>query len=187
MRYLPGTVIEVEDGRLQFGFANLSPLFSATKGLTLSQICEIAGIEPTTVQNWIKRGWVAHPENKRYAENHLARIIILGMLRGAFQLERIAVILRFVNGSADDRGDDIIPDETLYTHLCRIIDAVETARLTEPDGVRAAIEKDIADYAEPYPGAREKLTAALTVMTMAYIASSIKSLAEKMCDETIGN
>lgn len=186
MRYLPGTVIEVEDGRLRFGFANLSPLFNATKGLTLSQICEIAGIEPTTVQNWIKRGWVAHPDNKRYAENHLARIIILGMLRGAFQLERIAVILRFVNGSADDRGDDIIPDETLYTHLCRIIDTVETERLTTPEAVAAAIDASISEYAEPYPGAKAKLTDALTVMTLAYIASSIKGMAERLCDERIG-
>ena len=42
-----------------------------------------------------------------------------------------------------------------------LIDTVETGRLTDPDSVRAAIEKDIADYAEPYPGAREKLTDAL--------------------------
>lgn len=186
MRFLPGTVIEVEDGRLQYGFANLSPLFSATKGLTLSQICEIAGIEPTTVQNWIKRGWVAHPDNKRYAENHLARIIILGMLRGAFQLERIAVILRYVNGSADDRNDDIIPDAALYTHLCRIIDEVETRHLTTPEEIAAVIDGSISDYTGPFPGARDKLVAALTVMVLAYIASSIKSMAEKMCDDVIG-
>ena len=96
------------------------------------------------------------------------------------------MILRFVNGSADERGDDIIPDETLYTHLCRIIDTVETERLTTPEAVAAAIDASISEYAEPYPGAKAKLTDALTVMTLAYIASSIKGMAERLCDERIG-
>lgn len=182
---LPGTVIEVEEGRILYGFSNLSPLFRATKGLTLSQICEIAGIEPTTVQNWIKRGWVAHPENKRYAENHLARIIILGMLRGSFQLEKIAVILRYINGSADDRNDDIIPDASLYTHLCRIIDRVLTAGITDAERIRQCVDESIAQYTEPYAGAREKLVSALTVMTLSYIASEIKAKAEQIFEEEI--
>ena len=185
MRTLPGTVIEVEDGRLLYGFANLSPLFSATRGLTLSQICEIAGIEPTTVQNWIKRGWVAHPDNKRYAENHLARVILLGMLRGAFQLEKLAVILRFVNGSADDRGDDIIPDAALYTLLCQVIDEVEQKNLTDAEAIRAVADAHIVDYREPFEGARNKLVCALTVMTLSYIASRIKDTAEKLYAEEI--
>lgn len=182
---LPGTVIEVEEGRIIYGFSNLSPLFTATKGLTLSQICEIAGIEPTTVQNWIKRGWVAHPENKRYAENHLARIIILGMLRGSFQLEKIAVILRYINGSADDRNDDIIPDAALYTHLCRIIDRVLTAGITDAEGIRTCVDESMTEYDEPFAGARRKLVSALTVMTLSYIASEIKAKAEKIFEEEI--
>ncbi len=178
MRTLPGTAIEIEDGRLPFGFANLAPLFSVTGGLTLSQICEIAGTELTTVQNWIKRGWVAHPENKRYRENHLARIIILNMLRSAFQLEKIAVILRFINGSADDRGDDIIPDGALYTDLCVIIDRVLSENITDVPGIRAVIGECIAQYMEPFEGAKEKLVSALTVMTLAYLASELKQQAE---------
>ncbi len=184
--YLPGTAVEVEEGRLQFGFANLAGLFSVTGGLTLSQICEIAGVELTTVQNWIKRGWVAHPEQKRYRENHLARIIILNMLRSSFQLEKIAVILRFVNGSADDRADDIIPDSALYTHLCVIIDRVLADNVTDAPGVHACVESCLTEYAEPFEGAREKLVTALTVMTLAYIASEIKRKAETLYDENIG-
>ncbi len=180
MMYLPGTAVEVEEGRLQFGFANLAGLFSVTGGLTLSQICEIAGVELTTVQNWIKRGWVAHPEQKRYRENHLARIIILNMLRSSFQLEKIAVILRYVNGSADDRADDIIPDGALYTHLCVAIDRVLMENITDTDGVRGCVDACLADYAEPYGGAREKLVTALTVMTLAYLASEIKRKAETL-------
>ena len=180
MRTLPGTAIQIEDGRLQFGFANLASLFSVTGGLTLSQICEIAGTELTTVQNWIKRGWVAHPEHKRYRENHLARIVILNMLRSAFQLEKIAVILRYINGSADDRGDDIIPDSALYTHLCVIIDRVLTENVNSPEGVKHAVEACLAEYTGPFAGAREKLVSALTVMTLAFLASEIKQQAETL-------
>ena len=177
---LPGTAVTIEDGRLIYGFANLASLFSVTGGLTLSQICEIAGTELTTVQNWIKRGWVAHPENKRYRENHLARIVILNMLRPAFQLEKIAVILRYINGSADDRGDDIIPDAALYTHLCVIIDSVLAENAPGAREVRAIVDQNVQQYAEPFPGAREKLITALTVMTLAYIASEIKRRAEAL-------
>ncbi len=180
MMYLPGTAIEIEEGKLPFGFANLAGLFTVTGGLTLSQICEIAGVELTTVQNWIKRGWVAHPENKRYRENHLTRIVILNMLRSSFQLEKIAVILRYVNGSADDRADDIIPDGALYTHLCVAIDRVLMENITDTDGVRGCVDACLADYAEPYEGAREKLVTALTVMTLAYLASEVKRKAEAL-------
>ena len=83
MTTFPGTVLPAQEGSIRFGFANFAPLFLATKGLTLSQVCEIAGVEPTTVQNWIKRGWVAHPDQKRYHEPHLARILIINMLRKA--------------------------------------------------------------------------------------------------------
>ncbi|MBQ7637563.1 MAG: DUF1836 domain-containing protein [Clostridia bacterium] len=182
---LPGTSMEIEEGRLIYGFANLSPLFSVTGGLTLSQICEIAGTELTTVQNWIKRGWVAHPENKRYKENHLARIIILNTLRNCLQLEQIAVILRYVNGSADDRNDDIIPDSTLYSYLCIIVDKVLAQNITDEDGIRAHVSETLAQYDEPYEGAREKLVEALTVMTLAYIASQIKLRAETIFAESI--
>ena len=185
MRTLPGTAIQIEDGQIRYGFANLSPLFTVTGGLTLSQICEIAGTELTTVQNWIKRGWVAHPVNKRYRENHLARIVILNMLRGGFQLEKIAVILRFLNGSADDRNDDIIPDALLYTHLCVIIDHALGENLTSPDDVRACVEQTIADYTGPFTGARDKLVSALTVMTLAYFASELKDRAESLYDTDI--
>ena len=186
MMNLPGTAVPIEEGRLRFGFANLAPLFSVTGGLTLSQICEIAGTELTTVQNWIKRGWVAHPANKRYHENHLARIIILNMLRSSFQLEKIAVILRYINGSADDRADDIIPDSALYTHLCVIIDRVLAENITDVDGVHTCVDGCITEYDEPFVGARDKLVTALTVMTLTYIASEIRRKAEALYDENIG-
>lgn len=183
MTILPGTNLEIEDGKMSFGFANIAPLVSVTRGLTLSQACDLTGIEPTTVQNWIKRGWVAHPVDKRYGEYQISRMIILNMLRPAMQLEKIAVLLRYVNGDADNRNDDIIPDAALYTYLCKIIDAVMQKRSANPVEIKDTAEKIIYEYREAFPGAKEKLVNALTVMTLVYISSHIKAKADELFDK----
>ena len=184
MRNLPGTVLPTEDIRL--GFEVLHPSIRATNGLTLAQVCTITGLEQSTIQNWIKRGWVAHPENKRYGEYQLARIMIINMLRASLQLDNIAYLLRYVNGEADNRGDDSIPDSVLYTHLCVIVDCCEAGDVIRPDDVRRTAAESLTDYEEAYPGAREKLIEALTVMALAYIASEIRKDAEQMFEKLHG-
>ena len=183
MTILPGTNLEIDDGKLIFGFANIAPLVSVTRGLTLSQACDLTGIEPTTVQNWIKRGWVAHPIDKRYGEYQISRMIILNMLRSAMQLEKIAVLLRYINGDADNRNDDIIPDASLYTYLCMIIDDVMQKNITDPVQIREAANRITFEYKEKFAGAKEKLVKALTIMTLVYISAAIKEKAEELFAE----
>lgn len=183
MTILPGTNLEIEDGKLAFGFANISPLISVTRGLTLAQACDLTGIEPTTVQNWIKRGWVAHPVDKRYGEYQISRMIILNMLRASMQLEKIAVLLRYVNGEANNRNDDIIPDASLYTYLCKVVDEVMLRNVSEPDVIRETAGRITEEYKEAFPGAKEKLVNALTVMTLVYISATIKQKAEDLFDK----
>lgn len=172
MQYLPGTKLEVTD--ISLGFEYLSPSIALAKGLTLAQVKTVTGLEQSTIQNWIKRGWVAHPENKRYGEYQLARIIIINMLRASMQLDNIAKLLRFVNGDADNREDDIIPDSILYTHLCAIISKCEQKGITDAVSVAGVVSDEMDGYREAYPGAAEKLKQTLTVMTLAYIAAEIQ-------------
>lgn len=181
MRNLPGTVLATDD--VSKGFDVIHPSIRATNGLTLAQVCTVTGLEQSTIQNWIKRGWVAHPENKRYGEYQLARIMIINMLRASMQLDNIAWLLRFVNGEADDRGDDIIPDSVLYTHLCVIAERCEANDVIRPEEVKAVVTEALSDYDEAYPGAKEKLTEALTVMALAFIASEIKKDAEQQFEQ----
>ncbi len=178
MQNLPGTVLPTED--ITMGFDVIHPSIRATNGLTLAQVCSITGLEQSTIQNWIKREWVAHPENKRYGEYQMARIMIINMLRASLQLDSIAYLLRYVNGEADDRGDDIIPDSVLYTHLCKIVVICDRADIRRPEEIRAVVEQEIDDYAEAYPGAKKKLTDALTVMTLAFVAAEIKKDADAL-------
>ena len=181
MQNLPGTVLPTED--ITRGFDVIHPSIRATNGLTLAQVCTITGLEQSTIQNWIKRGWVAHPENKRYGEYQLARIMIINMLRASMQLDNIAWLLRFVNGEADDRGDDIIPDSVLYTHLCVIAEECEKNEVFRTEDIQKVVESALDDYTEAYPGAKAKLVAALTVMTLGYLASEIRKDAESLFEQ----
>lgn len=180
MRNLPGSLLQIEDYKFKVGFLNIAQLMSATKGLTLAQVCEMTGIEPSTVQNWVKRGWVAHPVNKRYGEYQFARILIINMLRAGLQLEKIAALLSYINGSAEDREDDIIPDSELYTMLCVIIDEIEKNPATDAQKAKTITKATLEDYTEVYPGAKQKLENALTVMTLVYTASQIKSQSDEL-------
>ena len=181
MRNLPGTVLPTDD--ITRGFEVIHPSIRATNGLTLAQVCTVTGLEQSTIQNWIKRGWVAHPENKRYGEYQLARIMIINMLRASMQLDSIAWLLRYVNGEADDRGDDIIPDSVLYTHLCRIVAQCEKNDIISREEIGETAAGALSDYAEAFPGAKKKLVAALTVMTLGFLASEIKKEADRCFEQ----
>ena len=93
LRTVPGTVLPWTDGLQQNAFAVLSPVLAVTKGLTLSQLRELTGLEGSTIQNWVKRGWVERPTGKRYGEQQIVRIVIINMLRNSMQLDKIIALI----------------------------------------------------------------------------------------------
>lgn len=62
-KLVPGTVMPYTDvaGGM---FSVFRPMITATDGLTLGQVSALTGLEYSTVQNWVKRGFVAHPVQK---------------------------------------------------------------------------------------------------------------------------
>ncbi len=93
---VPGTSMPYEEGGM---FALFRPMIRATDGLTLRQVCSLTGLEPSTIQNWIKRGYVAHPVEKKYRERQLARILLISALRDCMKIDSIgALILAAVPG-----------------------------------------------------------------------------------------
>lgn len=149
-------------------------------GMVLSQVSSITGLEPYTIQNWVKRGFLAPPVNKRYNMEQLCRIIIINMLKGALPMERICSLLSYINGDLADESDDIIDDTVLYFMFVKL-----AARARHIGGDQAwdqALEEATANYVEPHPGARERVIKVLRVMLMAWIASRFIEQVDEMVD-----
>ena len=106
-------------------FEAIRPAFAVTGGLMLSQVVEMTGLGGSTIQNWIKRGWVMSPVDKKYSERQVARILIINMLRKSMQLENILRLMECVNGDVEDQSDDIIMDADLYIYIYKIIKKIE--------------------------------------------------------------
>lgn len=176
---VPGTTIPFEGGKSMF--AMFRPLIRATDGLTLSQVCAITGLEPSTIQNWVKRKYVSRPVNKKYRERQLARILLISSLRDSMKIDSIGELMAAVNGDANDTGDDIISEEQMYDYLCEVIGSVD-ADIIKPAEIPAAVAQITKDYDPPREGAAKRLNDALTVMVYAYISAKFKQQADSLLE-----
>ena len=158
----------------------ISPVLDATGGLTLSQLSKLTGLEGSTIQNWIKRGWVSSTHGKKYSEQQVVRILLINMLRGSMKLDDIAGLMNYVNGDVEDTSDDIIADVKLYNILCRIIFTAEDEGAFAPDTVRRLIKKELSDISQTVSSDAEKLHKSMFAMIMAYRSACLKHEMEKV-------
>lgn len=177
---IPGTVLQIERENADGVEEVFSSMFLAG-GMVLSQVSNITGLEPYTVQNWVKRGFLSPPQHKRYSMNQLCRILHINMLKSVLPLEQICGLLSYVNGKLDEESDDIIDDSRLYFLFVRL--ASRARELDDPAAWDQALEAALADYREPVPGARARIEKALRVMLTAWIAARMRHAAEKMLQE----
>lgn len=174
---LPGTVLEVGTAETDHLDEVFRSMFLAG-GMVLSQVASITGLEPYTIQNWVKRGYLTPPQKKRYTQRQLSRIMIINMLRSALPLERICGLLQYINGHLDDESDDLIDDTQLYLLFLRL--ASYHRQMQNPEGRDDHLQKILADYAEPEPGAKERVENVLRIMLTAWAASQLRQTAERM-------
>ena len=177
---IPGTVLQIQRDHADGVEEMFSSMFLAG-GMVLSQVANITGLEPYTVQNWVKRGFLSPPQNKRYTIQQLCRILHINMLKDVMTLERICSLLRYINGKLDEEGDDIIDDATLYFLFVRL--AARSKQLDDQAAWKQAMDEALRDYREPVPGARERIENALRIMLIGNIASKMAQTAERMLDE----
>lgn len=166
-------------------FEAIRPAFAVTGGLMLSQVVEMTGLGGSTIQNWIKRGWVMSPVDKKYSERQVARILIIDLLRKSMQLENILRLMECVNGDVEDRSDDIINDADLYIYIYHIIRRTEPLEQFTLDRLDAVIDDEIKDYhgaGEGYTGhvsdAAKRLHDALRIILLTYMSSELRKRAE---------
>lgn len=179
---IPGTTVQL-DAQDAACFPDLLSSMFLAGDIQLSQVCSITGLEPYAVQNWVKRGYLSPPVKKRYALNQLCRIITINMLKPALTLEQICGLLQYVNGNLEDESDDLIDDSQLYFLFLRL--AAYHRQMHNTQGREEYLTTILADYAEPIPGARERVEKVLRIMLTAWAASQLRLTAEKMTNELL--
>ena len=184
---LPGTVLQV-DPIDPAESAHAEEVFSSmflAGGMVLSQVSSITGLEPHTIQNWVKRGYLSPPVRKRYTQRQLSRILIINMLRAALPLERICGLLQYINGHLDDEADDLIDDTKLYFLFIRL--AAYHRQMKDTAGREDYLSKVLADYTEPVPGAKQRVENVLRIMLTAWAAAQLRQAAENMVTQLYEN
>lgn len=179
---IPGTTLKYSETARNEAFSLVSPVLEATGGLTLSQLSKLTGLEGTTIQNWIKRGWVSSAKGKKYTEKQVVRILLINMLRGTMKLDDIAKLMCFVNGDVEDTSDDIISDIHLYNMMCRIIFTAEEKGAFDPKQIQKIVINE-HHASSGYTTNPAKLEQALNVMVLAYRSGCLKAKMEKMLTE----
>lgn len=177
---IPGTKLKKSDMGNVTGLEFLSKVFFISEGVMLSQIREVSGIDGSTLQNWTKRGWVENARLKKYNIDQVAHILIINMLRSCIQLDKIALLLHYINGKIDDNSDDIIRDSVLYDYICRILDKLMEQDVCSTSSIKAVIREEISGYQENMPGAADRLANALEIIIVAYYAALIKRRSDEM-------
>ena len=190
---LPGTTLTEPRASADQTPAVFHSMFLAG-GMVLSQVASITGLEPYTIQNWVKRGFLAPPRNKRYDMEQVCRIITINMLKGSLSLEKICTAFGITlslqlqandldldtGGDLADDSDDIIDDAVLYFMFVKL--AARAKHIGGSENWEIALDEATASYAEPYPGARERVQQVLRTMLMAYIASRFQAQVNTMVD-----
>lgn len=177
---IPGTTITAKREDAVHIQEQFRSMFMAG-GMVLSQVASVSGLEPYTVQNWVKRGFLSKPVQKRYSLNQLCRILNINMLKASLPMEEICGLLSYINGELDDDSDDLIDEATLYFMFVRL--AAKARYIGGDQTWDDALEQVTAEYEEPVPGARERLTKVLRVMLTAWVSAQLRWQAEKMMKE----
>jgi len=173
---IPGTTLEGLRSNADRTEGLFQSLFLAG-GLTLSQVAKITGLENHTIQNWVKRGFLPPPRNKRYDMEQVCRIININILRGNMPLEQIVKLMGYLNGNLADESDDLVDDTMLFFMFVSL--AARARYIGGSETWDDALIHVTESYAEPVPGAREKLIKVLKVMLTTWIANLIRQEAER--------
>lgn len=179
---LPGTVLRVDLDRQEAAEEVFSAMF-LTGGLVLSQVTQVTGLEPYIVQNWVRRGFLPPPKQRKYTRRQLSRILMINALKSALPIDDICRLLSYINGALDDEGDDTIDDTQLYGAFLTLARTVTREGFPDAETLLPMLESGLRDYIEPIPGAKQRIEAVLRIMLTAWRSSQLQSEALKMLGE----
>ena len=176
---IPGTVLTGPREDAESSIRQIEGMFLAG-GIVRSQVSAVTGLESHMIQNWVKRGFLSDPVNKRYSCRQFCRIAIINMLKPTLPLERICSLLSYVNGRLDDESDDLIDDTVLYFMFIRL--AARARHIGGNQSWDEVLAQILAEYEEPVPGARERIDKVLRIMLTYWIAVQTAHQADLMME-----
>ena len=170
-KHIPGTNKAFKDENV---FEDYQKMIEVTDGLSLGQVCAISGLDQFIIQNWVKRGYVARPVNKKYYDRHLARILMINSLKDTMKIEEIGKLMELINGDVEDESDDLLSEVELYNLFCKTVYNLDKDR---------TIEECIKKVMKSVSKNDEKLFTALEVMVYGYIAGEYKKTSKQHLQE----
>lgn len=176
---LPGTVLRVDIERDEAAEEVFSAMF-LTGGLVLSQVTQVTGLEPYIVQNWVRRGFLPPPQQRKYTRRQLSRILTINALKSALSIDQICRLLRYINGALDDEGDDTIDDTQLYRAFVSLARSVTCEGYPAPEEMGSMLESSLRTYTEPLPGAKQRIKEVLKIMITAWRSAQLQAEAQHM-------
>ena len=176
---IPGTVLTGPREDAESSIRQIEGMFLAG-GIVRSQVSAVTGLESHMIQNWVKRGFLSNPVNKRYSCRQFCRIAIINMLKTTLPLERICSLLSYVNGRLDDESDDLIDDTVLYFMFIRL--AARARHIGGNQSWDEVLAQILAEYEEPVPGARERIDKVLRIVLTYWIAVQTAHHADLMME-----
>ena len=105
---------------------------------------------------------------------------LIAFWREVFPGNRVLVDTGNVRFGRDD-SDDTIDDSRLYFMFVRL--AAHAKQIDQSQAWQEAIDQVLQDYAEPIPGARDRIAQVLRIMLIAYVAARMKDQAETLLTE----
>ena len=177
---IPGTAIQGSRADVEGCIRRIEGMFLGG-GMIRSQLASVSGVEAHDIQNWVKRGFLPSPVNKRYSCNQFCRIVTINMLRSAMTMDKICSLLTYVNGELDDESGDLIDDTVLYFMFLRL--AARARHIGGRDSWDEAIADILKNYDEPIPGAKKRIDQVLRIMLTAWIGVRTIQKAEQMLVE----
>lgn len=178
---IPGTVLQGHRDQPEVAQAQISSMFLAG-GMVRSQVAAVTGLEAHAVQNWVKRGFLSAPVGKRYTCRQFCRIAIINMLKGVLPMEKICVLLSYVNGKLDTESDDAIDDSQLYFAFLHVAAKLRDLAADQA-ALQQALDESLADYREPFPGAKQRVEQVLRIMLTAWASAQLQREAAALLDD----
>ena len=109
------------------------------------------------------------------------RIININILKGNMPLEQIVKLMGYLDGNLADEQDDLVDDTMLFFMFVSL--AARARYIGGSENWDDALQQVTEKYAEPVPGAREKLVKVLNIMLTTWIANLLKAKADSMVNE----